>query len=144
MIKINIPQKELESRAQKLIGDRGKVVSVAPTMGGRIYLVTFKSIRRYSWEQETQGARFTIWEIIDAQDFYKAEKPFVFSPMFVNQELDALGLKSMPATLHDLKRAFRKVAKQHHPDCGGNADMFRFVEGAYRRLCLHFEDLQLA
>lgn len=149
MIKLNIPYSELMARAQKLIGDRGKVISIAPTMGGRIYLVAFKGIRRYSWDAEVQGAKFTVWEIVDAQEFYQQPKSFhgqqesIPRVNYLIQELDALGLTKMPSTLRELKQAFRKVAKQHHPDCGGNAEMFRFVEGAYRRLCLRFEELQL-
>lgn len=149
MLKLNIPYSELMTRAQKLVGDRGKVISIAPTMGGRIYLVAFKGIRRYSWDAEIQGAKFTVWEIVDAQDFYQQPKDSqerhgsIPGVSYLIQELDALGLTEMPSTLRELKQAFRKVAKQHHPDCGGNAEMFRFVEGAYRRLCLRFEELQL-
>ena len=150
MLKLNIPYTELLARAQKLVGDRGKVISAAPTMGGRVYLVSFRGIRRYSWETEIQGAKFTVWEIIDVQDFYQQPKSFhewrspVANVNYVVQELDALGLTEMPSTLKELKSAFRKAAKKHHPDAGGNAEMFRFVEGAYRRLCLRFEELKLA
>lgn len=146
MLKLNIPYSELRKRAQKLIGNKGVVTGVAATMGGKVYLVSFVGPTRYSFQHQDQGEKFTVWEIIDAQDFYGDPK----RPLFVGQvialeaELEALGLIEMPETLRELKIAYRKAAKQHHPDTGGNIEMFRFVEGAYRRLLLHFEDLQLA
>lgn len=38
------------------------------------------------------------------------------------------------ATQDELKRAYRKLASQHHPDKGGNHSKFQEVEEAYRTL----------
>lgn len=38
------------------------------------------------------------------------------------------------ATADEIKRAYRKLASQHHPDKGGNTDKFQEIERAYRTL----------
>lgn len=45
-------------------------------------------------------------------------------------EADELGL-SVPCTIADVKRAFRRKAKETHPDNGGSDDAFRRVKSAY-------------
>jgi hypothetical protein len=44
-----------------------------------------------------------------------------------------LGLR-WPYTADDLKAAYRRLAKEHHPDAGGSAAAFRRVQEAYERL----------
>ena len=44
----------------------------------------------------------------------------------------ALGL-APNATVNDVKSAYYRLAKLHHPDTGGNADEFVKIEEAYRR-----------
>lgn len=46
---------------------------------------------------------------------------------------DTLGV-SRTATPEEIKRAYRKLASQHHPDKGGDTAMFQKVEEAYRVL----------
>ena len=46
---------------------------------------------------------------------------------------DTLGVAES-ATADEIKRAYRKLASQHHPDKGGDTAMFQKVEEAYRIL----------
>lgn len=42
------------------------------------------------------------------------------------------------ATLEDVKRRYRELAKEHHPDRGGDARQFARYTEAYRRACATF------
>jgi DnaJ-domain-containing protein 1 len=44
-----------------------------------------------------------------------------------------LGLQ-FGASQHDIKKAHRRLAKQHHPDLGGSAENFRKINEAYQLL----------
>lgn len=46
---------------------------------------------------------------------------------------DTLGVKTS-ATPDEIKRAYRKLASQHHPDKGGDVKKFQEIEEAYRTL----------
>ena len=46
--------------------------------------------------------------------------------------LVTLGL-TYPCHVEDVKRAYRRLAKQHHPDAGGDAATFRAVQSAYEQ-----------
>ena len=46
---------------------------------------------------------------------------------------DILGVKTS-ATAEEIKRAYRKLASQHHPDKGGDVAKFQEIEQAYRTL----------
>ena len=46
---------------------------------------------------------------------------------------EALGL-SRNANEHDIKRAYRKMAHEHHPDKGGSSDKFKEINQAYEIL----------
>ena len=46
---------------------------------------------------------------------------------------DTLGVKTS-ATQDEIKRAYRKLASQHHPDKGGDVAKFQEIEQAYRTL----------
>jgi curved DNA-binding protein len=46
---------------------------------------------------------------------------------------DTLGVKTS-ATADEIKRAYRKLASQHHPDKGGDVAKFQEIEQAYRTL----------
>lgn len=46
---------------------------------------------------------------------------------------DVLGV-SKTATADEIKRAYRRLASQHHPDKGGDTEKFQQIEAAYRTL----------
>ena len=50
------------------------------------------------------------------------------------EDLHALDLDTMPATLDTLKAAWRTTARRHHPDAGGDASRFARSKAAYDRL----------
>ncbi len=51
---------------------------------------------------------------------------------YVPECLRVLGLEA-EATLKDVKRAYRRLSKQHHPDAGGEASEFKRVQRAYEQ-----------
>ena len=50
---------------------------------------------------------------------------------------EVLGL-SQSATQDEIKRAFRKLAIQHHPDKGGDQELFKEINAAYEILSNEF------
>ncbi|MBS3950043.1 MAG: J domain-containing protein [Peptococcaceae bacterium] len=44
---------------------------------------------------------------------------------------------SANADLGDIRRAYRQLVKQHHPDVGGDPDHFKQINAAYLRLISH-------
>ncbi|MBF0279875.1 MAG: DnaJ domain-containing protein [SAR324 cluster bacterium] len=50
-----------------------------------------------------------------------------------------LGL-TQSTSVEEIKVAFRKLAKAHHPDQGGNPEFFRSLSHAYTRLISHLEN----
>jgi len=46
---------------------------------------------------------------------------------------DILGVKK-DATADDIKKAFRRLARKHHPDAGGDEEKFKEINGAYEVL----------
>ena len=58
---------------------------------------------------------------------------FATAPMSSAECLRVLGVNSGSTDDH-IKQAFRKLAKTHHPDLGGNADRFVKIQQAYEKL----------
>ena len=54
----------------------------------------------------------------------------------INEEAEALAVLGLGvgATQEQIKQAFRRLVKRHHPDVGGSASAFRRVNEAYQRL----------
>ena len=50
-----------------------------------------------------------------------------------HQALELLGLER-GASLQAIKRAYRRLAKEHHPDLGGDVELFHRLDAAYRLL----------
>lgn len=47
-----------------------------------------------------------------------------------SHSLEVLGLQG-GASAEDIKAAYRRLAKRHHPDCGGDPEQFKAVRAAY-------------
>ena len=54
----------------------------------------------------------------------------------MREALDVLGLKR-GASQDAIKKSYRHLVKQHHPDLGGSANEFRKINEAYQRLLLN-------
>lgn len=73
------------------------------------------------------------------QDFYAEVLYYYFQKRGVTdllrdpEQLAVLGLP-LTADADDIKKRFRELAHQHHPDHGGNAEIFRRILEAYRKL----------
>ena len=57
-----------------------------------------------------------------------------WAPGSPKADLIALGLDRMPSTREELRRAYRRAAKEAYPDAGGSTDAFRAVSEAFERL----------
>ena len=51
--------------------------------------------------------------------------------------IQALGL-ALPCTIEDVKQAWRKLAKEYHPDTGGNAARFIELQASYTDALVFF------
>jgi len=54
-------------------------------------------------------------------------------------DYEILGLEEHYATLIELKKNFRELAKKYHPDVGGDSKLFISINGAYKRLIKEIE-----
>jgi hypothetical protein len=57
----------------------------------------------------------------------------LFGHIHRDEDLRTLGL-SRPFSAEELRAAYRREAKRHHPDTGGSAEEFRRINEAYERL----------
>lgn len=53
--------------------------------------------------------------------------------MSIKQSLSILGLKKIPS-LKELKALYRSKAKEHHPDNGGDKEMFLLIKDSYEEI----------
>ena len=51
----------------------------------------------------------------------------------MNTDYQTLGLKP-DASMDDVKTAYRNLAKQHHPDKGGDPEKFKEINNAFERI----------
>ena len=58
------------------------------------------------------------------------------SDFFIKEALSVLGLKR-GASQDSIKKTYRRLVKQYHPDLGGSADEFRKVYEAYQQLIVN-------
>jgi hypothetical protein len=68
----------------------------------------------------------------NSQSYGRANKSSEFS---IGEALLVLGLKR-GASLDSIKKSYRRLVKQHHPDLGGSVDQFRKVNEAYQQLMM--------
>ena len=84
------------------------------------------------WHVNLASNLFKIWQaenqIAIFENFVKAE-----NTKKRNKALQILGLPAN-ATLAEIKTRYRQLALQHHPDKGGNAEIFKRINNAYALL----------
>ena len=71
----------------------------------------------------------------NSQSYGRDNKSSEFS---IGEALHILGLKR-GASQDSIKKSYRRLVKQHHPDLGGSADEFRKVNEAYQQLMMNIE-----
>lgn len=96
--------------------------------------------RAYFWAEADRQERARTEERAQAQReadewFRAAFARFDEAPA---EAFEVLGL-AVSATLEQIKAAHRRLAKQHHPDKGGDPAKFREVQVAYEKLRADFE-----
>jgi hypothetical protein len=78
------------------------------------------------------GATFTIWQFVEALPIENITGSVeTFWDKGIDSVLAVLGLDKLPNSEKEIKSAYRKQAKLHHPDTGGDANKFREVQMAY-------------
>ena len=136
-IKIKFSFDELRRRAAKMLDvPLMDIDSVCPSEGGTKFYVSYRD--RLSPRRGLSGATFTIWQFVEALPVEKMTGSVEnFWDKGVDSILSVLGLEVFPSSEKEIKAAYRKQAKIHHPDIGGNSSKFREVQMAYESaMCL--------
>ena len=122
----------LQQRLDRLVAGLGTdllaAVAQPPSLGDLAVLAAFAlyGVRASEWLDE--DPRRVVEEL--RQRLRGAQRPAGDSRA---DALAVLGLK-VGASAEAIKRAHRRLVKQHHPDMGGSAEAFRRVNEAYQRL----------
>ena len=114
-------RRKLEEHLKKVRQHGGKVPEVDPAEARREQLEREAAAFQRDWQQ---------WKkVYQGRIFDLSAKP---------QQDDSADRKllgvSKKADKDEIRRAFYALAKQNHPDTGGNPDKFRALMGAYRNL----------
>ncbi len=130
-IKIKFSFNELRRRAAKLLDiPLVDIDSVCPSEGGTKFYVAYS--KRINYRTQTQVATFTVWQFVHALPVEDAIGSIEgFWDKGLDSVLSVLGLNKLPNTEKEIKIAYRKQAKIHHPDTGGDPNKFREVQTAY-------------
>jgi hypothetical protein len=130
-IKIKFSFDELRRRAAKMLDvSPMDIDNVCPSEGGTKFYVTYRAwkIRGYG----LHGATFTIWQFVEALPVENMTGSVeTFWDKGIDSVLAVLGLDKFPNSEREIKSAYRKQAKLHHPDTGGDPNKFREVQMAY-------------
>ncbi len=70
---------------------------------------------------------------LDAIKPLEIQKPAQIGKSIIHLKLNQAQLNN-PQLIQVIKQAYRRQAKKHHPDQGGNASMFRKIHEAYQQL----------
>ena len=122
----------LQQRLDRLVAGLGTdllaAVAQPPSLGDLAVLAAFAlyGVRASEWLDE--DPRRVVEEL--RQRLRGPQRPAGDSRA---DALAVLGLK-VGASAEAIKRAHRRLVKQHHPDMGGSAEAFRRVNEAYQRL----------
>lgn len=145
-IKIKFPHDELCRRAAIILGIRqSNVISVFATEGGQKFFVAYWGTTRvHVWNARPKhSATVTIWQIIDALPLpdVSGSVETIWSKG-IESILEILGLKSMPRSEKEVKRAYRRASLKVHPDSGGSEEAFRELRAAYESVMLMLPNLR--
>jgi hypothetical protein len=132
-IKIKLSFNESRRRAAKLLNlNPEDIDNVCPSEGGTKFYVLY-----HNWRTRGACETFTIWEFLEALPVEKTVNPKDFWIKGADSILAVLGLDKPPSTQREIKSAYRKQVKLHHPDAGGDANKFRELQAAYEfAICL--------
>ncbi len=128
-IRIKFSQSELRDRAATILSNRlhpPVILHVSPTFGGKKYLVLVEEYGRQ------KCVELSVWQIVDAmpiQEHHVYGDIFV-CPQYLIPALLRLRLDVFPDK-ETLKRAYRKLSKQMHPDLGGDPQKFIELNDSY-------------
>ena len=141
------PELSLLQRLDRLVSGMGTdlfaAVGPRPTKRSTAVLAAFAiyGVRASEWLDEDAG----LCRICSTPSTCSPQTPVVVHAvigvaLIANGErdprMDALSVLGLDqaATQDDIKQAFRRLVKQHHPDVGGSAEAFRRVNDAYQLL----------
>jgi hypothetical protein len=143
-IKIKFSFDELRRRAAKMLDVSPRDIdNVCPSEGGTKFYVIYRKETQY-WHK-TLGATFTIWQFVEALPVENVTGSTEnFWEKGVDSILSVLGLSVLPNSEREIKAAYRKQAKLHHPDIGGDANKFREVQMAYESAIALLPELRKA
>jgi DnaJ domain len=130
-IRIKFSQTELRDRASVILSiHRSAILNVCPTCGGKQYLVLV--LGDYG---KQSASTFTVWQLVDALPLTSKNisADLLLCPQELLQSLSFMGMSMLP-TVENLKKAYRKLSKQMHPDVGGNAEDFRILNTCYEQI----------
>jgi hypothetical protein len=68
-----------------------------------------------------------------ASDWQDAARAALFGTVKIDEDLALLGFTSMP-TLKELKKRYKVLMLEHHPDMGGSAEMAIRIGDAFKRV----------
>lgn len=133
-IKIKFSFDELRRRAAKLLDlDPENIDNVCPSEGGTKFYVSY-----HNWRTRQACATFTIWQFLEALPVENLTGSVEsYWEKGIDSILTVLGLTHFPSSQREIKSAYRKQAKIHHPDAGGDVNKFRELQAAYEfAICL--------
>jgi hypothetical protein len=132
-IKIKFSFDELRRRAAKMLDVHPNYIdNVCPSEGGTKFYVVYRNSKSSNYYRQTLGATFTIWQFVEAMPIENLTGSVeTFWDKGIDSVLAVLGLDKFPNSEREIKSAYRKQAKLHHPDTGGDANKFRQVQMAY-------------
>ncbi len=143
-IKIKFSFDELRRRAAKMLDvSPMDIDNVCPSEGGTKFYVLYRgrTDRGYSG----RGATFTIWQFVEAMPIENLTGSVeTFWDKGIDSVLAVLGLDKFPNSEREIKSAYRKQARLHHPDTGGDANKFREVQMAYETAINLLPELRMA
>jgi hypothetical protein len=143
-IKIKFSFDDLRRRAAKMLDVHPSYIdNVCASEGGTKFYVLYRG--KTDRGHCGRGATFTIWQFVEALPVKNLTGSVeTFWDKGIDSVLAVLGLDKFPNSEKEIKYAYRKQAKLHHPDTGGDANKFREVQMAYETAINFLPELRKA